>query len=151
MLNNSETGMGTSMILDDVYKMVFFFSGITITCFFIWGIFGRKTRLVSMIIFVELLLFFLNFQMQVAHDCFKQMDLLIRAGVNGQILCEYLRSYFYTVFVLSALSLYKLSLLVILLVKEKAVKPKGSRNVVIKEKSATNPPSCQTSSLVVSP
>ena len=117
MYNDPDLERMPFMLVSDFYKGIFIFSILVVTCLFLWGLFSKKYDLVRKIIGVELLLFFLYVQFLFAEACFAELGFLVEAGIDTYFMTQYLRSYLFKAYILSAVSLYKLLLFLLLIVQ----------------------------------
>jgi hypothetical protein len=116
------------LLMDGVYTGLFIVSVVAATGLFLWGLLGKKHALFRNIIGAELLLLFLFLLLDFSRDCFMNLKLLLHMGISANMLVMYLCSYLFNVFILSAVSLYKLTLVLLLCIKI-AVKRKKAQPI----------------------
>lgn len=104
-----------------IYLVYLALSVILMTGFFVWGMFGNREQN-KKIIFAELLLFFVVFLMLCNYYSLRETLYLFRFNAGLKPVVRELNVYFSQVFLLSAVSLYKLVLLLILMLMGKREK-----------------------------
>ena len=117
MYSNTDLERMPFIFMSDFYKAFFTVSAIVVIVLFLWGLFSKKHDLVKNIIGIELLLFNLYVYLLISQDCFAELGLSIQAGIDLYYVIQYLRAYLYMVFAISAVSLFKLLLFLLLIVK----------------------------------